>query len=57
LTEEQLRLFEIITRFNMEARYPDDKFLFKKKCTRDFAEEYLIKIKEIKEWLLQKIQS
>ncbi len=56
LTDEQLGLLEIITRFNMEARYPDDKFLFKKKCTKDFAEEYLIKIKEIKEWLLQKIQ-
>ena len=57
LTDEQVGLLETITRFNMEARYPDDKFLFKKRCTKDFAEKYLIKIKEFKEWLIQKIQS
>jgi HEPN domain-containing protein len=57
LTEELLELLETITDFNMEARYPDEKFSFKKKCTKDFAERYLIKIKEVKEWLLQQIQS
>ncbi|MBI4378139.1 MAG: HEPN domain-containing protein [Nitrospinae bacterium] len=56
LTENQLELFEAITDFNMEARYPDDKFSFKKKCTKDFAEKYLTNIKEIKEWLLHQIQ-
>ena len=29
LTEKQLELLEIITDFNIEARYPDEKFLFK----------------------------
>lgn len=56
LTEEQLELLNTITDFNIEARYPDDKFSFKEKCTKDFTEKYLMKIKEIKEWLLQKIQ-
>lgn len=42
LSESQLELLETITDFNMEARYPDEKFSFK--------------IKEIKEWLLQQIQ-
>lgn len=55
LTEEQLDLLEAITDFNLEARYPDEKFSFKKKCTKDFTEEYLKKIEEIKEWLLKKI--
>ncbi|MEK6590851.1 MAG: HEPN domain-containing protein [Nitrospinota bacterium] len=56
LNEEQLELFETITDFNMEARYPDEKFSFKKRCTKDFTEKYLRKIKEIKEWLLKQIQ-
>lgn len=56
LTEEQLELFETITDFNMEARYPDEKFSFKKRCTRDFTEKYLRNIEEIKKWLLKQIQ-
>ncbi len=32
--------------FNIEARYVDYKMDFHKKCTREFAEEYLTKIKE-----------
>lgn len=56
LTDNQLELLNTITDFNIEARYPDDKFSFKEKCTKDFTEKYLMKIKEIKEWLLQKIQ-
>ena len=55
LTEEQLDLLEAITDFNLEARYPDEKFSFKKKCTKDFTEEYLKTIEEIKEWLSKKI--
>ncbi len=39
LTEEQLELLETITDFNMEARYPDEKFSFKKRCTRDFSKK------------------
>ena len=56
LTEEQLELFETVTDFNMEARYPDEKFSFKKRCTRDFTEKYLRNIEEIKKWLLKQIQ-
>lgn len=57
LTDEQLEHIETITDFNMEARYPDEKFSFKKRCTKNFTEGYLAKIKEMKEWLSQKIQS
>ncbi|RPJ00465.1 MAG: HEPN domain-containing protein, partial [Deltaproteobacteria bacterium] len=41
LTEEQIELLETITDFNIEARYPDEKFSFKKRCTKEFAEEWL----------------
>lgn len=56
LSESQLELLETVTDFNMEARYPDEKFSFKKRCTKDFTEKYLIKIREMKKWLLQQIQ-
>jgi len=34
LTEENLELLETITDFNIEARYPDEKFSFKKNVRR-----------------------
>lgn len=55
-SEEQLELLETITDFNLEARYPDEKFSFKKRCTKAFAEEFLRKIEEVKRWLLEKMQ-
>jgi HEPN domain-containing protein len=55
LTDNQTELLEIATDFNLEARYPDEKFLFQKRCTKDFTRHYLKQIEEMKEWLLQKI--
>lgn len=52
---EQLELLEIITDFNLEARYPDEKFSFYKKCTRDFTYQYLQQIEEMRIWLLQQM--
>jgi HEPN domain-containing protein len=50
-TIEQLNLIEIINNFNIEARYPDEKFSFYKQCTREFTFEYFTKIKELYIWL------
>lgn len=55
LSNEQLELLEITTDFNLETRYPDEKFSFYKKCTREFTESHLTKIEELKTWLLQQI--
>ena len=55
-TAEQLELLEIITDFNLEVRYPDDKFSFYKKCTDQFSKTYMQKIEEKRKWLLQQIQ-
>lgn len=49
---EKLFLYEV-SDFNVEARYPDKKFDFYKKCSKDFAEEYLKKIKEFYECILK----
>ncbi len=54
LTEDQTEFFETVTDFNLEARYPDEKFSFYKRCTKDFTAHYLSRIKEMREWLLQK---
>ena len=56
ISAERLEILEIITDFNLEARYPDEKFSFHKKCTKEFTETNLKKIEEIKAWLLQQIQ-
>jgi HEPN domain-containing protein len=56
ISQEMLVILESIADFNLEARYPDEKFSFYKKCTIEFTETNLKKIEEIREWLLQQIQ-
>ncbi len=45
--EVEAILFLEINDFNLEARYPDYKFDFHKKCTKEFADNYITKIKEL----------
>ncbi len=47
---------DVITAFNIEARYPDYKKEFYKKCDDDFTTKYFKKIKEIRLWLLREIK-
>jgi HEPN domain-containing protein len=56
LDSEQLELLEVITDFNLEARYPDEKFSFKKRCTEEFTKKYLRKINEMRRWLIKEIE-
>jgi HEPN domain-containing protein len=57
MSSERLELLEVITDFHLEARYPDEKFSFFKKCTREFTEEHLRRIGGLRRWLLKKIPS
>ncbi|MBV6341600.1 HEPN domain-containing protein [Candidatus Magnetobacterium casense] len=57
LSRDKMELLEIITDFNLEARYPNEKFSFYKKCTLEFATKYMDEIEELREWLLRQIQS
>jgi len=52
LNDQQMELLEIVTDFNLEARYPDEKFSFYKRCTKEFTVNYLTRIEEMKKWLL-----
>jgi HEPN domain-containing protein len=38
------------TEFHLEARYPDEKGNFHKKCTKEFAYPKFTRIKEVYEW-------
>jgi HEPN domain-containing protein len=55
LTAEQRTFIAEITQFNIKARYPDYKFEFYQKCTREFTQEYFTKIKELYQWLSQQM--
>ncbi len=55
LSDEQKNFLLNINDFNIEARYPDYKFSFHKKCTRKFTTETFNEIKAFYKWLLKQI--
>ncbi len=56
LDEERKNLMDIITSFNIEARYPDYKKEFYKKCDSNFTSTYINQIKEVRLWLLEQLK-
>jgi len=52
LTEEQKVFLDEVNDFNLEIRYPDFKRGFYALCTKEYAEGYLMKIKEFRLWLI-----
>ena len=57
LSEEQKNYLLEVTTFNIKTRYPDYKFKFQKKATKDFTQQHITAIKELRQWLLKKIKS
>ncbi|OIP04593.1 DNA-binding protein [Candidatus Berkelbacteria bacterium CG_4_9_14_3_um_filter_39_23] len=53
-TKEQKREMEIVTGFNIEARYTDYKQGLKQKATFNYAKRYFNKSKEYLKWFLKK---
>ncbi len=51
LTEEQEVTLNEITTFNLSTRYDDYKRAFYNKCTDEYTEEQINKIKEVIAWL------
>ncbi len=51
LTEKQEDLLDIITKFNMSARYDDYKKEFYAKCTDEYTSEQIKNIEEVRTWL------
>ena len=55
LSPEQIGWLEEITTFNLNVRYDDMKEEFYKKCTRDFANDWVSKIKTLRKWIKKKL--
>ena len=51
VTEKQASSLVEITKFNLNTRYDGYKREFYNKCTDEYTEEQINKIKEIKAWL------
>ena len=53
LSEEQVDSLYRITTFNLNARYDDYKKEFYLMCTREFTDEWINKIKSLRQWIKQ----
>ncbi|MBM3127419.1 MAG: HEPN domain-containing protein [Chloroflexi bacterium] len=51
LTPDQIVFLRRVTDYNIEARYPDWKLEFKKRCTREFCQSELKAIENFGQWL------
>lgn len=51
LTDEQVEKLQIITQFNISARYDDYKETFNQKCTDEYTSEQIKNIEEVRIWL------
>ncbi len=56
LTQEQVDFLREINDFNLEVRYPDEKLVFYKLCTKEFSEKYFNAIKDFYQCLLTKLK-
>ena len=54
-SQNQLSWLDTITTFNMNARYDSYKNEFYKKCTFEYANEWIKNIKELTEWIKKKL--
>lgn len=51
LTDEQVEKLQIITQFNISARYDDYRENFRQKCTDEYTSEQVKNIEEVRKWL------
>jgi HEPN domain-containing protein len=56
LTQEQKKDFATITTFNINARYDDYKQSFFKKCTKEFTDIWIEKLKYYQQWIKELIK-
>lgn len=57
LTEDEIAKLIKITEFSIKTRYPDQKRVFRKKCTTEFTAEELNQIGDIFKWFKSMIQT
>jgi HEPN domain-containing protein len=54
-SDEQKKVLDTITSFNLNARYDDYKQEFYKKCTFEYTDYWINKIKEMRLWIKTKL--
>ena len=47
---------DVVTTFNLGTRYSDYKMKFYKKCTKNFTEKNIKKVKEFRVWLRNQLK-
>lgn len=55
IDDELALTLDLISNFNISARYPDYKQAFYKKCTKEYTEANVKKIEGVRLWLKKKI--
>lgn len=56
LPNEEIKFLDKVTEFNLETRYPEYIEKIKKEFTKEYATQYLIKIKDFILWLEKRIK-
>ena len=54
-SDDQKRMLDTTTTFNLNARYDDYKQDFYKKCTSVYTDEWITNIKSLREWIKEKL--
>ncbi|PKL35977.1 MAG: DNA-binding protein [Spirochaetae bacterium HGW-Spirochaetae-1] len=55
-SEEMKDALDIVTTFNINARYPDYRQDFYRKCSKDYTGASIEKIEEIRKWLISLLE-
>ncbi len=55
LNDEKKAFLDLVNEFNIEARYPEEKFSLYKKCTKKFTKDNIKNVTEMYEWLKSQI--
>ena len=55
IDEKKRKLLNIITTFNLQAKYDEYKYEFYKKSTKEFASLWIENIKRIREWIKKEL--
>jgi len=51
ISEERAKDLDLVTTFNLEARYPDERRKFRALCTPEYTQKQMALIKELFQWL------
>ncbi|MBU2445093.1 MAG: HEPN domain-containing protein [Bacteroidetes bacterium] len=57
LTDENIEELKLVNEYNLQARYPEYKDNFYKKCTFDFVSTELNRINKLRQWTLDTINN